>query len=161
MHQMRCLFIVLLMFAALAVARSGDTHLSPLSAKNAGQTGLNRTTHAVSSTSIWYAFAGQVTASSAIFCTIPVSSEPSALLYGSSDGWCLWAFSPLSRFASMNWPVQSRYSAISLREGSDALHEVRDGKLRRQEVLLDYAPEVPMLYRLVVRHADPSRYSAN
>src|SRR5277367_4144329 len=39
---------------------TGDTHLSPLSAKNAGQTGLNRTTHAVSSTSTWYAFAGQV-----------------------------------------------------------------------------------------------------
>src|SRR5277367_6348892 len=40
---------------------TGDTHLSPLSAKTAGQTGLNRTTHAVSSTSTWYAFAGQVT----------------------------------------------------------------------------------------------------
>src|SRR5271156_1305730 len=39
---------------------TGDTHLSPLSTKNAGQTGLNRTTHAVSSTSTWYAFAGQV-----------------------------------------------------------------------------------------------------
>ena len=35
--------------------------MSPLSTKNAGQTGLNRTTHAVSSTSTWYAFAGQVT----------------------------------------------------------------------------------------------------
>jgi hypothetical protein len=31
-----------------------------LSAKNAGQTGLNRITQAVSSTSTWYAFAGQV-----------------------------------------------------------------------------------------------------
>jgi hypothetical protein len=39
---------------------TGDTHLSPLSAKNAGQTGLNRITQAVSSTSTWYAFAGQV-----------------------------------------------------------------------------------------------------
>ena len=38
----------------------GDTHLSPLSAKNAGQTGLNRTTQAKSSTSTWYAFAGHV-----------------------------------------------------------------------------------------------------
>ncbi len=35
--------------------------MSQLSAKNAGQTGLNRTTQAVSSTSTWYAFAGQVT----------------------------------------------------------------------------------------------------
>src|SRR5208337_2900374 len=39
---------------------TGDTHLSLLSAKNAGQTGLNRTTQAVSSTSTWYAFAGHV-----------------------------------------------------------------------------------------------------
>src|SRR5271169_3813736 len=39
---------------------TGDTHLSPLSAKNAGQTGLNRITQAVSSTSTWYAFAGHV-----------------------------------------------------------------------------------------------------
>src|SRR5271156_849061 len=39
---------------------TGDTHLSPLSTKNAGQTGLNRITHAVSSTSTRYAFAGQV-----------------------------------------------------------------------------------------------------
>jgi hypothetical protein len=31
-----------------------------LSAKNAGQTGLNRTTQAVSSISTWYGFAGQV-----------------------------------------------------------------------------------------------------
>ena len=38
----------------------GDTHLSLLSAKNAGQTGLNRITQAVFSTSAWYAFAGQV-----------------------------------------------------------------------------------------------------
>jgi hypothetical protein len=35
--------------------------LSPLSAQNAGQTGLNRITQAVFSTSTWYAFAGQVT----------------------------------------------------------------------------------------------------
>jgi len=34
--------------------------LSLLSAKNAGHTGLNRITQAVSSTSTWYAFAGQV-----------------------------------------------------------------------------------------------------
>jgi len=34
--------------------------LSPLSAKNAGHTGLNRITQAVFSTSTWYAFAGQV-----------------------------------------------------------------------------------------------------
>jgi hypothetical protein len=34
--------------------------LSLLSAKNAGQTGLNRITQAVFSTSAWYAFAGQV-----------------------------------------------------------------------------------------------------
>jgi hypothetical protein len=39
---------------------TGDTHLSLLSAKNAGQTGLNRITQAVFSTSAWYAFAGQV-----------------------------------------------------------------------------------------------------
>src|SRR5271155_882912 len=39
---------------------TGDTHLSLLSAENAGQTGLNRITHAESSTSTWYAFAGQV-----------------------------------------------------------------------------------------------------
>ena len=39
---------------------TGDTHLSPLSAQNAGQTGLNRITQAVSSTSTWYTFAGQV-----------------------------------------------------------------------------------------------------
>src|SRR5271168_3829816 len=39
---------------------TGDTHLSPLSTKNAGQTGLNRTTHAIFSTSTRYAFAGQV-----------------------------------------------------------------------------------------------------
>jgi hypothetical protein len=31
-----------------------------LRAKNAGISGLNRTTHAESSTSTWYAFAGQV-----------------------------------------------------------------------------------------------------
>src|SRR5277367_4744490 len=36
------------------------THLSPLSVRNAGQTGLNRITQAVFSTSTWYAFAGQV-----------------------------------------------------------------------------------------------------
>ena len=34
--------------------------MSLLSAKNAGHTGLNRTTQAVSSTSTWYAFAGHV-----------------------------------------------------------------------------------------------------
>ena len=39
---------------------TGDTHLSLLSAKNAGQTGLNRITQAVFSTSACYAFAGQV-----------------------------------------------------------------------------------------------------
>src|SRR5277367_4175365 len=51
-------------FGSTGKARSwqftGDTHLSPLSAKNAGHAGLNRTTQAVSSTSTWYAFAGQV-----------------------------------------------------------------------------------------------------
>src|SRR5277367_5935634 len=36
------------------------THLSPLSVRNAGQTGLNRITQAVFSTSTWYAFAEQV-----------------------------------------------------------------------------------------------------
>ena len=36
------------------------SHLSPLSVRNAGQTGLNRITQAVSSTSTWYAFAGHV-----------------------------------------------------------------------------------------------------
>src|ERR1700751_1704206 len=45
-------------------ARSGQntrgTHLSPLSVRNAGQTGLNRSTQAKNSTSTWYAFAGQV-----------------------------------------------------------------------------------------------------
>jgi hypothetical protein len=41
---------------------TGDTQLSPLSAKNAGQTGLNRTTQAFLSTSTWYASAGQVKA---------------------------------------------------------------------------------------------------
>jgi hypothetical protein len=34
--------------------------LSPLSIRNAGQTGLNRITQAVFSTSTWYAFVGQV-----------------------------------------------------------------------------------------------------
>jgi hypothetical protein len=38
-------------------------------------------------------------------------------------------FELLSGFASINWPVQSRYLAICLREGSrNALHEVRDRK---------------------------------
>jgi len=38
-------------------------------------------------------------------------------------------FEPLSKFASINWPVQSRYLAISLRKGSrDALHRVQDRK---------------------------------
>ncbi len=40
---------------------TGATHLSLLRAKNARIFGLNRTTQAVSSTSTWYAFAGQVT----------------------------------------------------------------------------------------------------
>src|SRR5713226_6812954 len=39
---------------------TGETHLSLLRSQNAGQTGLNRITQAVSSTSTWYAFAGQV-----------------------------------------------------------------------------------------------------
>jgi putative transposase len=37
-----------------------DTQLSLLRAKNAGISGLNRTTQAEPSTSTWYAFAGQV-----------------------------------------------------------------------------------------------------
>src|ERR1700680_880880 len=39
---------------------TGATQLSLLSAKNAGHTGLNWITQAVSSTSTWYAFAGHV-----------------------------------------------------------------------------------------------------
>jgi hypothetical protein len=39
---------------------TGATHLSLLRAKNAGISGLNRTTQAASSTSSWYAFAGNV-----------------------------------------------------------------------------------------------------
>jgi hypothetical protein len=39
---------------------TGDTQLSLLRAKNAGISGLNRTTQAEPSTSTWYAFAGQV-----------------------------------------------------------------------------------------------------
>ena len=40
---------------------TGATQLSLLTAKNAGHTGLNWITQAVSSTSTWYAFAGHVT----------------------------------------------------------------------------------------------------
>ena len=50
--------------------------MSPLSAKNAGQTGLNRTTHAISSTSTWYAFAGQV--SSAVYSKEELIAEMGA-----------------------------------------------------------------------------------
>src|ERR1700676_5612633 len=39
---------------------TGDTQLSLLSATNAGHTGLNWITQAVSSTSTWYTFAGHV-----------------------------------------------------------------------------------------------------
>jgi hypothetical protein len=41
-----------------AAGNSGGTHLSPLSAKNAGQTRLNRITQAVFSTLTWYIFWG-------------------------------------------------------------------------------------------------------
>jgi hypothetical protein len=39
---------------------TGDTHLSLFCPKNAGQTGLNRTTQTESSTSTWYTLAGHV-----------------------------------------------------------------------------------------------------
>jgi hypothetical protein len=43
-----------------AAGNSLEISLESVEPKNAGQIGLNRTTHAVSSTSTWHAFAGRV-----------------------------------------------------------------------------------------------------
>jgi len=58
--------------------------LESVECKNAGQTGLNRTTQAVSSTSTWYAFAGQVTRSNSYLPRCPVlgvHSNPGSVLH--------------------------------------------------------------------------------
>ena len=54
--------------------------MSLLRSQNAGQTGLSRTTQAVSSTSTWYAFAGHVRRQAPLL----MNGEKSGSMYGPS-----------------------------------------------------------------------------